>query len=275
MSSSARTFRGALRRTMWTLACAAAAGVTFPANASGAADDPPETRANLTDRSPNRKLEDTPTLSVRGTAELRRPADRANLSIAVQTEHADPGRALELNNEAVRRVIDAIKGAGLIDSEFETGRFFVRPTYSRRPRTPAEDWKPQIIGYEVSNALTVRTLKLPLVGAIVEAANKAGANNVSVTGFDLADPTSHRKDAIKLATRQAIDEASTLAIAAHLRLVRIVRITLDSADPRPSEMAFTAGARMAADGAGPPIMAGDVTITATVHIVYEIRGLNP
>ena len=263
---------GALCRRTMACALAAALGVIGAVNAAASQDGP---RDHSHDRAPERRLEDTPSLSVRGSAELRRPADRANLSIAVHTEHADPGRALDLNNEAVRRVIEEITAAGLEASEFETGRFFIRPTYSRRPRTPAEDWRLLLLGYEVSNVLTVRTLKLPLVGAIVEAANKAGANNVSVTGFDLADPAIHRQDAIEQATRQAITEAQTLARAAGLHLVRVTRITLDSADPRPSEMAFTAGVRMAADSAGPPIVAGDVTINASVHIVYEIRDLVP
>lgn len=214
-------------------------------------------------------------LVVKGSAELRRPADRANLAIAVVTEHAEAGTALERNNEAMRRVVSALVAVGLEEREYETGRFSLRPTYSRRPRQPAEDWKPQITGYEVTNSLTVRTTRLDRVGAIVEAANRAGANSVNVVGFDLADPQKYRLEAIREATRQARSEAAALAAAADVSLVRILRIALDASEPKPAEMAFTMAARSAESAGGPPIVAGDVTLSAIVHISYEIRGLAP
>lgn len=253
-----------MNRRLGPLLAFAVALVGAPASAHAQAD---------AGHAAGRKLEDTPTLAVSGKAELERPADRANLSIGVTTEASDAGEAMERNNAIMRTVVEALEKAGLEKSEYETGRFFLRPTYAPRPRVPADDWKPKIDGYEVSNSVRIRTTKLDRVGDFVEAANRAGANNVSVQGFDLADPLKYRIEAIRTATAQALAEASALADAAGLRLVRIVRIHLDQDAARPMEMAFAANARMAGDAGGPPIVAGDVTIAATVNIVYEIAPL--
>ncbi|MCP3902330.1 MAG: SIMPL domain-containing protein [Planctomycetes bacterium] len=224
------------------------------------------------DATPGRKLEDTPMLTVRGRAELKKPADRLLMSIGVVTNGPDPSEALDDNNASMRRVVKAIEKAGLGSDEHETGRFNIRPVYSRPPaRQRPEGWKPEIVGYEVTNSINVRTGQLDLAGKIIGVASKAGANSVDVAGFDLADSRTHRREAIAVATANARADAQDLADAAEVDLRRIVSINLDDAViPRP-EMAFKARGRaaMAADSA-PPITPGDVTVRASVTIVYEI-----
>ncbi|MBT8484644.1 MAG: SIMPL domain-containing protein [Phycisphaerales bacterium] len=216
------------------------------------------------------KMEDAPKLTVRGDAELMKPADQVRLSVGCVSEDAEAAVALRENNRVMRAVVQAIERAGLTEKEYETGRFQIRPTYSRRPRQPSPDWKPQIIGYQVTNTIIIRTTQLELTGKLIEVASGAGANSVDVAGFELSDDRIHRAEAIRTATRHAIDDATSLAQAAGLRLVRILAINLDNAQVRGPEMAFaTQRAAVAADAA-PPISPGDITIRAGVSIVYEI-----
>jgi uncharacterized protein YggE len=217
-------------------------------------------------------IEDLPQMTVSGTARIQKPADEARLSVGVTTEAPEARTALSRNSERMDAVIAALRAAGLTEDEYSTGQFRIRPEYDRRPRNAPEDWKPRIVGYTVSNALDVATSRLELVGELIAAANDAGANDVSITGFALSKPERFRPEVVRDATAIAIADARTLADAAGLELVRILRIDASPAEPRPliARDAPMAMARMAADAA-PPVEAGDVTISATVRIVYEVR----
>jgi uncharacterized protein YggE len=219
------------------------------------------------------KLEDTPKLTVRGEAELEKPADQMRLNIGVVTENRDAEEALQENSDRMTAVVKALQRVGLSEDEYQTGRFRIRPQYSRRPRQPAPDWQPQIIGYEVTNTVTVKTQKLDLAGEIIGAANDAGANTVDITAFELADKRKYRAEALREATKHAAEDAATVADAAGLKLVRIIAVNVDYTPIRPVEMDFGAAGRgmaAAAAGGAPPITPGDVVVTANVTIVYEI-----
>jgi uncharacterized protein YggE len=216
------------------------------------------------------------TLTVRGKAELSKPADQLRLRLGVVTKSAQAKAALVENSRRMNEVITALEKVGLVKGEYETGRFSLQPVYTRRPRQPDPDWRPQIVGYEVTNTLSIKTQKLELAGELIEAGNEAGANTIDVVGFDLADPRTHRAEAIATATAHAIADARTLADAASLRLARIISVNLDQAAPRPPIPPFGArgGATAPELAVPPPITPGQVTIRADVTLVYEIEPRN-
>jgi hypothetical protein len=212
-----------------------------------------------------------PKLTVRGEAELTRPADRLRLTIGVETEDAQVSKALQENTRRMNDVVRAIETAGLTRGEYETGRFRILPVHSRRPRQPEADWQPAIVGYQVVNTINLKTAKLELAGPLIEAANAAGANSIDNIGFDLQDERTHRGAAIAAATRHGAADASTLAEAAGVTLVRLLSITLDGAESAGRDLPLAMRGRAAAAEAGPPpITPGEVTITASVTLVYEI-----
>lgn len=228
--------------------------------------------AGLDSTQPAPKLADVPRLTVRGDAELRKPADLLRLQVGVVTEDPEPAAALSRNSRQMQDVISALEKTGLTKEEYHTGRFSVRPDYERRPRNAGADWRPQIIGYTVTNSLSIRTKKLELAGKLIEAANEAGANSIGAVNFDLANPRTHRGEAIASATTNARSDAGILARAAGLRLVRIISITLDEAGWRPPVPAMArAGAAMAEARVTPPVEPGEVTVRAGVTLVYEVE----
>jgi uncharacterized protein YggE len=217
------------------------------------------------------RVDDTPKLTVRGEAELHKPADRLQLRVGVVTEDPAATTALQENSRRMEAVIQALEKVGLTEQEYETGHFSVRPVYSRRPRNADPEWRPQITGYEVTNSLVVRTKKLKLAGRLIEAANGAGANSIDIS-FDLADPRTHRDEAISTATANARSDAATLSRAAAVQLVRVLSVNLDQAGWHPPVPTMARGMAMAeAAGAAPPIRPGEVTVRATVTLVYEIE----
>lgn len=219
---------------------------------------------------PDKKLEDVAKLTVRGEIELKKAADQIRLRVGVVTEATEAGEALEQNSTKMRDVVAALKRTGLTDDEYETGRFQIRPKYTRRPRQPDADWSPKIIGYEVTNSVSIETKKLDIAGDVISAGNRAGANTVEVTGFALSNPREFRPELIAGATRNGLADARALAEAANLRLVRIISISLDGMSTRAESMMMASRGRAMADSSTPPIEAGDVSLRANVNIVYEI-----
>ncbi len=217
------------------------------------------------------------TMTIRGEATLDKPADQLRIRIGVVTEDANAQEALERNSQRMTDVIEALKKSGLTDKDYKTAQFSIQPRYSPRPRNADQNWRPKIVGYQVTNTLYVKTSKLESAGELIQAANEAGANTIDSISFALANPRAYRSEAIAAATANARNDAQTLAEAADLRLVRIVSITLDGAHAPPPiqvrrgmEMAGLA----AADAMAPPIAGGDVTVRANVAIVYEIAPRN-
>ena len=215
----------------------------------------------------------TPRLSVRGESELEKPADQLRISLGVVTDGKDAQQTLKDNSEVMDGVVKAIRKAGLEDGEYQTGRFRVQPVYSRRPRGADETWKPQILGYQVTNTVDIKTKKLELAGALIQDASKAGANSVNSIAFDLADERKHRREAIEEATKHAVEDAHVLSMAAGVKLVRVLSINLDDARPivSPPRSQMAMGRAMADAGVMPPITPGEVTVRASVTIVYEIE----
>lgn len=219
-----------------------------------------------------------PNLNVRGRAELSKPADELRINIGVVTQHEEATEALRINSRRMREVITALEGAGLDEDDYETGRFQIHPVYSQRPQPRgqvSEPWHPEIVAYRVTNVVHIKTSQIDAAGEIIDAANEAGANSIDSIRFTLSDPRTHRAEAIRVATENAVTDAQNLADAAGLRLVRIVSITLDEqpqVEPFRQEMMMRSS--VAADAAEPtPIRPGDVTVTANVNIVYEIAPL--
>ena len=69
--------------------------------------------------------------------------------------------------------------------------FSVEPVYSQPPRDydGSQPFTPEIVGYRVSNNLTLRIRDLTRVGAILDQVVTLGANSISGPTFTVADPT--------------------------------------------------------------------------------------
>lgn len=209
------------------------------------------------------------TLTVNGAATLYKPADQLNLSIAVITEADNAEAALQSNNKKMRAVIETLIAKELTHKEYSTGQFNISPIYTPYPKDPPPNWTQKIVGYRVSNSLSIRTGKIDQAGEFIDAANQAGANSIDHISFGLQDERSYRQEIIKAATENAIQDAKGLAAAANLNLGRIRQIWLDNAGTPPHPNLKLAPAAFMERST--PIEAGDVAINANVTIVYEVQ----
>ncbi len=213
-----------------------------------------------------------PQMTVRGNAELQKPADQVEIRLSVVTEAEDAEDAIDANARDSEDVVDALERLDLTEDEYETGQYRVSPQYSRRPRNADIDWKPTIVGYRVTNSLLITTRRLDDAGKIIQKATEAGANSVDSVSFSLSDPLVHRSEAIREAARLAMADARVLAAATDQRIVRVLSLTLDQAYAQPimQRGSDTVGRMAMESSAAPPITPGDITVTASVTVVLEI-----
>lgn len=214
-----------------------------------------------------------PQLTVRGEALVHVPADQLRLKVGVVTDDKTAESALERNTASLRDVVEALGKVGLTGDDYQTGLFSIQPKWSSRPRQAPQDWRPGIVGYTVTNSLDIKTKKFRLAGKIIEAVSEAGANSIDTMIFDLSDPRTSRAEAIRKASAHAMADAETLAAAASVRLVRVLSLSLDHAVATPVRIrteAMTEGAALARQSAVPPIASGEVTVQASVLLIYEI-----
>jgi len=207
-------------------------------------------------------------LVVYKTASLQKAPDIVSMSISLLTQADTAEKALSDNNEKIHLLINALKDVGLEKGEYFTGQFSIQPIYAPYPKNPPPDYKPGIIGYEVTNTVNVKTIKLNLTPFIIDAAGKVKADRVSNITFGLQDPQMYRSEAIALATTYAMQDAHALADVANLNLVGILDVRLDEPQivPRQAqEMRYLAKAENV-----PFIEPQDVELRATVTITFEI-----
>lgn len=212
---------------------------------------------------------DIPKLTLSAQATIDKPADELYLKIGVINLNETAEVALAENSARMQKVMAELEAAGLTKKDYETGQFSIHPTYTPYPTNPPYDWKPSINGYEVSNTINIHTDKLDSAGKIIDVANKAGANSITDLHFGLHNPRLYWSEALSAATAHAISDAQSIAAAAHVSLVRILSITLNTTDVYSPHINTVFLAKEMGMGSAPPIEPGDVQITASVTLVYE------
>ncbi len=207
------------------------------------------------------------TIEVAGTGEARAAPDVAYLSFEVETHAPTAGQAAGKNAARAGQVVQALKDGLAGKGTVTTGGYSLMPEYSE----PAPRVKPRVVGYMVQSTIGVETGELTLAGPLIDGAIAAGANRVNYLNFGLRDDTRARGEAIARASARAEAQARALAASLGLKLKRVVKAsTLPPARPpivAAETMAFGAAMRAVPT----PIEPGQITVTATVSLIYEIE----
>lgn len=211
---------------------------------------------------------ENPQLTVTGESMLYKPADTMTLTLGVETFDQDAQKAIQANAQKMGGIRAALLKAGLSENELQTQSYTLAPQYKPTPEKPPRDWKPSIIGYEVSNTLEIYTNKLDAAGTLIDVASNAGANFVQSISFALQNEQNAKAEAIALAVRNAATYAQAAVKEAGLKLGPIAELTIDQG----SNVGFYKGARAySAQEAVTSISPRDIEVSASVSIVYTIE----
>ena len=195
------------------------------------------------------------TLSVVGNAQTTVRPDKVTLSLAVETTNTTANAALNANSEAMNKVLNALKAAGVRENETSTSFFNISPNYNLTQQGQEQDFPPpiesrDIISYTVTNSITVDSYNLLNVSKWIDTAVQAGVNDISSIYFSLSDTKSEliKNDLLKQAVANAKSKADIAASALGLNVIGVKSINIESTNgfpPSPPE----------------PLMARDKTLT--------------
>jgi len=209
-----------------------------------------------------------PRIVVAGEGEATVRPDMAWLTLSVMREADTARAALDDANEAVAGVIAALKQAGIEDRDLQTSGLSIDPRYVY-PQNNDGTQQPKIVGYQVTNTLSVRVRDLAKVGEVIDKAVTLGVNQGGNIVFDNHDPKQVVAEARKRAVADAAYKARTLAEAAGVGLGKVIEIAESSPVNPPVPMPKVMRMEAASDAAV-PIEAGENTYRIQVRITYEI-----
>lgn len=201
---------------------------------------------------------------VSGEAVVQAQPDTAILLISVITQNKNALSAQAENATRADAVIRAVKAAAGAGAEVKTSGYSLTPQRLYRENQP-----PTITGYEAQNTVSVTLSDLGRVGAVIDAASGAGANNVDSVMFTLRKDRSARGEALSEATRAAISKAQTLAQTLGGRVARILEVQEGGTLPRPVNYAANDAVRVAQQST--PIEVGALDIRSQVQLIAEIE----
>lgn len=224
------------------LAAAAVAGIGRPEAAGGAEADQ---RHGIT---------------VTGTGRVDSVPNEAMFSLGVTTDGATAREALAANSAAMRRVLAALDGAGVDAKDVKTETVSVGPDYEVDGTGPS--------GFTARNSVSVRIRDLARAGSVLDAASRAGANEVNGPMLSRTNRDELEAKALEDAVANARTRGEALAEAAGVGLGRVTAIVEGpSGSPQPwMEMRASADTASSA-----PIRPGTEEIQATVTVTFAIE----
>ena len=202
---------------------------------------------------------------VTGDSIVQAQPDTAILTISVVTQSKGALDAQQDNAKRSQEVVLAVKAAAGAGAEVKTSGYSLTPQ-----RVYKENQPPTITGYEARNSVTVTMSELQRVGAVIDAAAQAGANNVDTVSFTLRQDRPARDRALSDATREAIGKAQVIAQALGGRVGRIVEVQ-EEGFSRPRPLTENNDAVMSRAQASTPIEVGTLEVTSRVQLIAEIE----
>ena len=197
-------------------------------------------------------------VTVTGEATVAIAPDAAVIRIGVNSQGKTAREASDANAKQMTSVLAAIKDAGVADRDVQTSRLSLQPQYD-----PNKSGTARLLGFQVTNQLTVKIHDIDKLPTFLDRAIAAGANEMSGIEFVVSEQSKLLDQARDDAITDGHRKAELYAKAAGARIGQVLSIVEEgsSAPPRPVQ---------AMRAAGVPIAPGEQTLRAVVTVTYAL-----
>jgi uncharacterized protein len=205
-------------------------------------------------------------ISLSGHGEVRMAPDLAVVTVGVMSSAATAREALDANTKAMEAVMASLKEASIETRDIQTASFSVNPRYDYGQNNAQP---PKVIGYDVSNNVTITVRKLDSLGAILDQVVSSGSNQINGVMFQVDKPEAATDEARKLAVADAMRKANIITVASGVTLGQIISLS-ERGDYQPPQPVFKS-MRAEVAAADVPIAQGEQVLTVDVNITWEIK----
>jgi uncharacterized protein YggE len=206
------------------------------------------------------------TVTVQGLGTVAVEADQARLAVQVATRAETASEAMTQASQKTSAVLKLLKETGVEPKDIQTSRVTVTPVidYQRNIQPPP------IVGYSGTNEFTVlfRGHLMEKTGTFMDRAVGAGVTGFGGIAFENSRQRTLERDALQRAATDARARAEVLAKELGASVGEAVRVEESVATPSPLLRTM---AMADAAGGEAPVMKGELTITARVTVVFELR----
>lgn len=219
-------------------------------------------------------------ISVSGTGEVLVVPDVASFSFSVVEEAKTVKDAQQKASVKMNSIINALKSMGIEEKDIKTTGYNSYPKYeynqdacSRLGYCPPG--KQVLIGYEVSQSITVKVRKTDTAGDALTKVGELGASNISGLDFIVDDMDKASAEAREKAVTDAKEKAKVLSKTLGVKMKRIVNF-YESGNQPPIYYAMGGAMEksMAMDAVAnvsPQLPTGENKVVSTVTITYEVE----
>ncbi len=202
-------------------------------------------------------------ITVYGSGSTLVNADTAVITLGVEASDKDVLKAQQKANEAIAAIRQAMKEAGVKDTDINTDYINIYAIYDYTQETN------EITAYKASSSLTIRVADTENAGKLIDAAFTAGANTLNGISFSAQNTEKEKAEAIKMAVEDARARAEVMAEAAGLKITGIKDIADGGVHnyENDSRNFKTAGNADEAE-TGTVVQAAKILILANVTIVF-------
>lgn len=164
---------------------------------------------------------------VSGTGQVHGRPDVLAVNFGVETRGSTVDEALSRANTGLDRIRKVFSDGGVAETDMQTSELSIYPRHS--------DDGTRILGYQVSEQLTVKLRDLGRAGGLLGKAAEAGGNATRIHGlaFEIEDDSQLLAEARKQAFDDAKAKASLYAQAAGRGLGRVLSVTETVTGPSP------------------------------------------
>lgn len=215
------------------------------------------------------------TLHVTGTASKKVSPDKVSVTVGVETQEAVAKDAAAKNSEIMNAVIAGLQELGLDTKQIGTSYYNIYPVYEYPPIVMDEIvppyQNPVLVGYRVTNTITVTVPASEDVGRIIDMATGAGANEVQGVNYFVSDEVQQKisDELIEMAVLNAKAKAEKALTPLGMQIAGVQSINLS--DVYYPFYDYKGGFYAAEAAAAPtPILPSEQQVSASVSVTFLI-----
>lgn len=201
------------------------------------------------------------TINVLGEGRVTLRPDIATVRLGVRSQAKTAREAAAQNAAIAARIVAAVGAVGIAEDAIQTVSLTLEPNY---------EWDESnkinvLVGYRASDNIRVRA-PIGAIAEVYDAGVAAGANDGGEVTFGLTDATQARQEALKQATKQALERSEQVARTLQVDLEGPIEVQiLEAADAQPREVT------RAAVSPATPIMPGELEVIERVRVMFQTK----